>query len=109
MKSFKKRALLVLVPVLCLMLAGSAFSYLRFSESHYFGRVSELREKSFLIEDKKIGSREIWVDDTTRIMEGRNTRETVVLGEIVIVIGQQDLEGKIIAKDIRVLKEQLKK
>jgi hypothetical protein len=109
MKSFNKKALLILVPVLCLLLAGSAFSYLRFREAHYFGRVSELREKSFLIEDKKIGSREIWVNDETKIVEGRNKREDVLIGERVIVIGQKDVEGKIVAKDIRVFKEQLKK
>ena len=108
MKIFRKKRFWVLFGLFCIIVAGSVFSFLRFREAHYFGKVSEVKETSFLIQDKKTGSREIWTDDQTRIREGRGVRSAVLPGENVIVIGSKDLEGKITAKEIRIFKEPIK-
>ncbi len=97
------------VGVCLLLMVASFFSFSRWQENHYFGKVVSASGTTFSIDDKKIGVREIKITTETSIKKGRESLSLPSVGDEVFVIAKKWVSGDIEALWVRVIEERFKK
>lgn len=93
----------LLMVLLLLAISGlSLFSYGKWREANYFGKVLSVDATHITISDHKEGSRDFVIDGETKIFNKEHT-EVVTTENTVVIIAEKGSNGAPIARVIRVM------
>ncbi len=85
------------------------FSFMRWQESHYFGKILSVGSGSFVLQDPHVGTRTFLITDKTYIGKWRTKLSAPNVGDEVFVVGEKTPDNLIEAFGVRVVDPKFKK